>query len=332
MKKLIALLLALCLVFGLVACGGSDESSAPAAEAPAATEAATEAAQDDGLKVFVKDGFMITLPDYAEDNCVSDSAAEETFSFYVDDIYIYAIEVYKEDFSMEMTSEEFAQTLIDTNGYDSAVEIVDGMTRFEYPVVLEGDIPVVFISTTQVTESSYWVISAMVEEDKFESKKADAWTYISSTVTVATGDAVVMEEASDLIPIELEGLTVYVSPDYEDASAEAGDDFLFTYLVEGSTIALLGDEKTFFELSYEYSTAEEYAQAMIDTNYLSTTWEYRDDIVTYTYDSTDGDFTYMAIVLEDESALWLIQGYTFAEDFPALEDTIWDYLSRIQLN
>ena len=45
MKKLIALLLALCLVFGLVACGNSNESSAPVKEA--ATEAAPEAPKSD---------------------------------------------------------------------------------------------------------------------------------------------------------------------------------------------------------------------------------------------------------------------------------------------
>ena len=46
MKKLIALLLALVMVVGLVACGAKQEAAAPAATeaAPAATEAATEAA------------------------------------------------------------------------------------------------------------------------------------------------------------------------------------------------------------------------------------------------------------------------------------------------
>ena len=43
MKKLLALLLALCMVFALAACGGS---SAPAAEEPAAEEPAAEAPAD----------------------------------------------------------------------------------------------------------------------------------------------------------------------------------------------------------------------------------------------------------------------------------------------
>ena len=48
MKKLIALLLALVMVVGLVACGAKEEAAAPAATeaAPAATEAATEAAAE----------------------------------------------------------------------------------------------------------------------------------------------------------------------------------------------------------------------------------------------------------------------------------------------
>ena len=48
MKKLIALLLALVMVVGLVACGAKEEAAAPAATeaAPAATEAATEAAPE----------------------------------------------------------------------------------------------------------------------------------------------------------------------------------------------------------------------------------------------------------------------------------------------
>ena len=50
MKKMIALLLALVLVVGLVACGAKEEAAAPAATeaAPAATEAATEAAPEAG--------------------------------------------------------------------------------------------------------------------------------------------------------------------------------------------------------------------------------------------------------------------------------------------
>ena len=49
MKKLIALLLALVMVVGLVACGAKEEAAAPAATeaAPAATEAATEAAAEE---------------------------------------------------------------------------------------------------------------------------------------------------------------------------------------------------------------------------------------------------------------------------------------------
>ena len=50
MKKMIALLLALVMVVGLVACGAKEEAAAPAATeaAPAATEAATEAAPEAG--------------------------------------------------------------------------------------------------------------------------------------------------------------------------------------------------------------------------------------------------------------------------------------------
>ena len=55
MKKLIAMLLALVMVFGLVACGGSEtaETEAPAAEAPAATEAAAEATGETGRVYYL---------------------------------------------------------------------------------------------------------------------------------------------------------------------------------------------------------------------------------------------------------------------------------------
>ena len=56
MKKLIALLLALVMVAGLVACGAKEEAAAPAATeaaTEAASEAATEAASTEGFKVAI---------------------------------------------------------------------------------------------------------------------------------------------------------------------------------------------------------------------------------------------------------------------------------------
>lgn len=78
MKKLIAMLLALCMVLSLAACGSSEPAAteAPAAEAPAATEAATEAPKEfsemtiEELKPLIEtinEGklTMVTSPDFA---------------------------------------------------------------------------------------------------------------------------------------------------------------------------------------------------------------------------------------------------------------------------
>ena len=62
MKKLIALLLALVMVVGLVACGAKEEAAAPAATeaAPAATEAATEAAPEEAPAANITKVALVT--------------------------------------------------------------------------------------------------------------------------------------------------------------------------------------------------------------------------------------------------------------------------------
>ena len=58
MKKLIALLLALVMVVGLVACGAKEEAAAPAAKEEAAAPAATEAAKEEAAEEIVVAGIV----------------------------------------------------------------------------------------------------------------------------------------------------------------------------------------------------------------------------------------------------------------------------------
>lgn len=76
MKKLIALLLALVMVLGLVACGAADEpaADAPAADAPAADAPAADAPAAEGGEVALvlqraEHGWMAAVTYYAEKHC-----------------------------------------------------------------------------------------------------------------------------------------------------------------------------------------------------------------------------------------------------------------------
>ncbi len=64
MKKLIALLLALAMVFAMVACGAKEEAAAPAAKEEAAAPAATEAAKEEAAPAAgITIGYVVAGPD-----------------------------------------------------------------------------------------------------------------------------------------------------------------------------------------------------------------------------------------------------------------------------
>lgn len=314
MKKLISLLLILCLCFGLVGCGAAKEALGDVVE---------EVTKD---TLYEKSGFSITLPAYAVDSSKEDSAATEPYLFVVGSIYICAMEQYKADFGYDMTAEEYAQVLVDTNNFSSTVEVKDGLPTFAFTSQEDG---LRYLCVTAVTDNAFWFINASCDTEDFEKNKDTMWSYLLTAQVGATGEAFV--PAPETVTQTIEDLSLQVPADgYTDLTTSTDVGMNFIYMLTDKTVIMgLREEKD--SLPEEYQTLETYAQALIDTNSLTSTLEYRDGIPTFVYTSADGEFTYLAAAFEGSEAFWYLQGYSFTEDYADVEAELWQYLSTAQV-
>lgn len=325
MKKLLALLLALCLVCSLAACGGAEN----------------EAAEEVPTKTIMKNGFSIVLPEYAEDSSDEETAVNSPFSFFADGIYITALEQPKEMYGYDMTAMEYAQLLIDANGYDTVLEEVLGQPRFAYHLDMNGT-QASMISTTLVTDSSFWFVSAVVETAQFDALETLMWTYLSSAVATTTGEPFVAEEApteaapaevapaADMTVITVEDLTMQVPAEgAEDVTEEWDTGANLAYLINGN--------HAFMACREDKSTLggnpdlESYAQGLIEVNGLDSQVQYHGEIPYFVFNSDVGEFTYIVAAYEGTEAMWYLQAYCAATGFEDLQDDMWALLETVSV-
>ena len=312
MKRLLALLLALCMVCCLFGCGAKD----------AVEEVLDEVTKD---TVFEKHGFSITLPAYAVDNSAEETATEEPYQLIVGKIIICAIEFYKEDLGVAMTAAEYAQLLVDTNGFDAQVEVKDGISTFTFTST-EDDLT--YLCITLESDNALWFVNASCDPDDFAKNSDTMWTYLRSAKVTATGEPFVAETEPAFIPVTVEDLTINMpASGYTDITDQVDTDlFAFAYMLDEQTV-IMGMRQTKDSLGGAYANLEEYAYDLIEANGMDCTVEYRDGIPTFVFDSADGEFTYQIAAFEGTDAYWAIQGYSFADTFSQVDDTLWQYLS-----
>lgn len=314
MKKLVSLLLALCLLLGLTGCGAAKE---------VLDEVITEVTKD---TLHQKSGFSITLPAYAVDTSKESSAVKEPYLFVVGDIFLCAMELYKEEIGYDMTAEEYAQLLVDTNNYPGGVSVKDGLPTFTFTSEEDG---LRYLCVTAVTDNSFWFINASCDIENFEKNRDTMWTYLCSAQVSATGDAFVPAPTTTTVTIQ--DLSIQLpAAGYTDLTSSTDTDMDFVYMLTDKTV-IMGMREEKAALAEELQSLDAYVPALIDSNGLSCTIEYRNSIPTFLYTSDDGEFTYLATVLEGTDSFWHLQGYSFTEDFANVEAELWQYLSSAQV-
>lgn len=307
MKKVISLLLAVCLICGLLGCGAEEVANSEPTE-----------------QRFEKTGFSIMLPSSSEDTSEADSATTEPFVFIAGDIIICALEQYKADYGYDMTAEEYAQVLVDSNGFDSTVEIKDGLPTFSFHKAADN---LTYLCITQVTNNSFWFINAACAPDDFQNNYDTMWKYLTSVKTSDTGVAFM---ATSFQTITVEDLTMQIPTDAEDVTAQWDTGATFTYMVsdENALMATREDKSTIEE---DVESLDVYCSNLIEVNELDSSVQYHNGMPYFTYTSDDDAFTYLVTVYEGTESFWYLQSYTETNMFSLLEDSLWAYLETVQV-
>lgn len=164
MKRILALLAA-CLVLSLAGCGAAKE---------VLTGVVEEVTKD---TLFRKAGFSITLPAYAVDASKASSGENEPYVFVVGQITVCAMALDKEAYGADITAEEYAQALLDANGYPGSVSQRDGLPTFTF--TSEED-ALTYLCITAVTEDTLWYVNASCAPENFEKYSDTMWSYLAT--------------------------------------------------------------------------------------------------------------------------------------------------------
>ena len=311
MRKLLSLLLALCLVCSFVGCGAGED--------------AAEKASDEVL--FEKTGFSITLPVTAEDVSKSDTANVDPFVFAVDGITICAMEQYKVDFGTNMSAEAFANILIEANAFESAVELKNGVPTFTFHSAEDN---LTYLAITKVTDSSYWYINASCDPEVFQENYDTMWKYLVSAQPVSTEDVLLAAEVATYQTITVEDLTMQLPTGFKDLTEEWDTGATFTYMVSDDN-ALMATREEKSAIAENVESLEYYCNNLIVVNELDSTVKDRNGIPYFTYKSEDGAFTYLVTAYEGTDSYWYMQSYTETAMFSLLEERLWSYLETVQI-
>lgn len=308
MKKLISLLLAVCLICGLSGCGDKEK-------------VVEEAAQE---KHFQKTGFSITLPSNAEDTSVNKTAEVTPFVLTTDGIIISAQEEYKTTYGYEMTAEEYAKVLIDINDFDSTAEVKDGIPTFTFQNAADN---LTYLCITQVTDTSFWFINAACAPEDFQNNYDTMWKYLRSAKTYANNAAFMTESFQT---ITMEDLTMQLPASATDVTAQWDTGATFTYTIsdENALMAIREDKDAIDEY---VESLEYYCNNLIEMNELDSEVKTRNGIPYFIFTSDEGALTHLVTAYEGTDAYWYLQSYTETNLFSMLEDSLWAYLETVQV-
>lgn len=75
---------------------------------------------------------------------------------------------------------------------------------------------------------------------------------------------------------------------------------------------------------------EEYTKKIIEVNGYDSVPEERDGLWTFTFEEEGG--TFLAVILKTETCFWLVTATCDIEDYSELQDTMWQYLTTVQVS
>ena len=271
-----------------------------------------------------KTGFSITLPANAEDASVNETAEVTPFVLTTDGIIISASEEYKATYGYEMTAEEYANVLIDANGFDSIVKLKEGIPTFTYAKSAEN---LTYLCITQVTDTSYWCISAACASVDFQDQQETLWKYLRSAKTYANAEAYQIDSFQ---PITVEDLTMQLPANAKDVTDQWNTGATFTYSISDEN-ALMAVRESKYDIDEYVESLEYYCNHLIETNELDTSVMYRNGMPYFIYTTDEGALTHLVTVYEGTDAFWYLQSYTETNLFSMLEDSLWAYLDTVQV-
>lgn len=162
MKKLFALVLALCLLCAVTACG---------------EKAASVTHNFDGLTITLPEDF-INLSD-------EDFAQGLLFCFGRDPIAINGLKEEKATFQaygLDLTLEQYATFMMKSNNVSGTLEEKDGIYTFTYEAANDG-ISYTYVVTARESEAAFWTVQSYCPTDDYHKVKNEMWKYLTS-VTV----------------------------------------------------------------------------------------------------------------------------------------------------
>lgn len=182
MNKLISLILAVCALLGLCACGGASESSEPErlevadvgevtiAEPESTAEETTESAAELGSKTFTFDELTITLTDDFEEYETEDV----DYALLADNI---GVAVVKEEFTVldeygieadAFSAYDYAVAAQESVGTDSNIFSADGYEYFIYDKNVTG-MDFTYYSAVFKGSNAFWRVSFYTYSNLFDS-------------------------------------------------------------------------------------------------------------------------------------------------------------------
>jgi hypothetical protein len=135
--------------------------------------------------------------------------------------------------------------------------------------------------------------------------------------------------AKDGQTILVDGFQMEIPAYFENKSNESyAKDYNFLYTYGGIGFLGIQEKRSDFPAGYENMDLEAYGKFVIYGNQLSCELIKKDGFYTFTYekDAPEGNLTYIAIVLESESAFWTVQAYCLTDFYAENADFLWTTL------
>ncbi len=134
----------------------------------------------------------------------------------------------------------------------------------------------------------------------------------------------------DVQTIRANGLQLELPTYFANNSNESyAKDYDFLYTYGGTGFLGIAEKRSDFPAGYENMDLEAYGKFVIYGNGLSCELTQKDGFYTFTYekDAPEGNLTYVAIVLESESAFWTVQAYCLTSFYEENASFMWKTLT-----
>ena len=128
----------------------------------------------------------------------------------------------------------------------------------------------------------------------------------------------------------IEDLTIRIPAGYIELTGEDfAEGLAFVFGKDPIAINGLREEKATFEAYGLNLDLQSYAKFVILANNVSATLEQKDNIYTFSYESSG--FTYVVTLHETADAFWTVQAYCPTENYGKAKDEMWNILRSVKV-